>query len=107
MLMEVALDTAAQQAADDEGYRADNIITTDTSEAAEDFLQEHLMAKIVVVIDTHCLENGFLLWRGTTADDYKACTLLEVSTMDHHISRANISIDLEGLHPVRGLSIPL
>jgi len=52
--------------------------THDTSKA-EEFLTLHEGAKIVVIIDTHCLDSGKLVWSGTTADDLRACTLLEVS----------------------------
>jgi hypothetical protein len=77
MLMEVALDSSAKQAADDTDDDGD-AVKTQTPEAAEEFLAEHPTAKIVVVIDTHCLENGFFVWRGA-GSDMLACTLYEVS----------------------------
>ncbi|KAF9781086.1 hypothetical protein BJ322DRAFT_1023203 [Thelephora terrestris] len=76
MLMEVALDSSAKQAADDNDDDG-NTVKTQTPEAAEEFLAEHPTAKIVVVIDTHCLENGFFVWRGT-GSDMLACTLYEI-----------------------------
>jgi hypothetical protein len=105
--MEVALDTAAKQAADADGYRASNIITADASERAETFLEVHPTAKIIVVIDTHSLDNGFLLWRGTAASNYQACSLLEVGAVSPYVSCTKISIDLDGLHPAGDLPIPL
>lgn len=52
--------------------------SSDTSHA-EKFLKTHTTAKIIVVIDTHCLESGSFIWTGTDAATYRACTLLEVS----------------------------
>src|SRR5882757_2533625 len=46
---------------------------------AERFLEEHPMAKIVIIIDTHSMENGFFIWTGNSPEDYRACSLLEVS----------------------------
>lgn len=45
---------------------------------AEGFLKAHPMAKIVVVVDTHCLDNGSFVWKGATPTEYSSCTLLEV-----------------------------
>lgn len=49
------------------------------SAAAEQFLKAHPTAKIVVVIDTHCIENGFFIYKGISPENYAACSLLEVS----------------------------
>ena len=46
---------------------------------AEEFLKAHRTAKIVVVIDTHCLDNRYFVYTGDSADEYKACSLKEVS----------------------------
>lgn len=44
------------------------------------FLKKYPTAKIIVVIDTHCLqESGTLLWSGNSAETYESCTLLGVS----------------------------
>ena len=45
---------------------------------AEGFLKAHPMAKIIVIIDTHCLDNGTFVWKGATPTEYTSCTLLEV-----------------------------
>ena len=73
--------------------------THDTS-YAERFLEAHPMAKIVVVVDTHCLDNGTFVWKGATPSEYTSCTLLEVCAhppvtqlMAQHLA------DAEGLHP--------
>ena len=45
-------------------------------EAAGAFLMQHETAKIIVSIDTHCLEeNGLLIYSDGGADDIGACSL--------------------------------
>jgi hypothetical protein len=48
--------------------------------AAVSFLKEHSTAKIVVIVDTHCLdESGLFIWgRGMKAGDLEACCLEDV-----------------------------
>ena len=46
------------------------------------FLKEYPMAKIVIIIDTHCLENGLYVWpRDTTKGEFKACQIEEVGSI--------------------------
>ena len=52
--------------------------TSKDTSYAEGFLKAHEMAKILVIIDTHCLDNGAFVWTGASADEYRACSLLEV-----------------------------
>ena len=48
-----------------------------------DFLVTHPMAKIVLVVDTHCLqETGGFVWAGDR-DKTKACTLWEVGNLHY------------------------
>jgi hypothetical protein len=47
-------------------------------EEAKDFLRRHPTAKIVVAIDTHCLENGAFVYTGNSPPTYEACFLPEV-----------------------------
>lgn len=77
MLLEVALDVAADEFKDI-NYD-DTVETTYSSEAAEEFLKEFPTAKIVVVIDTHSAESGFLLWKGKPRGDFETTPLLPVS----------------------------
>src|ERR1700753_3911595 len=42
------------------------------------FLKTYSTAKIVVVIETHCIENGRFVWRGHSPTTYEACSLFEV-----------------------------
>lgn len=47
------------------------------------FLDEHPTAKIIVVVDTHCLqETGGFIWCGTGPESYRSCGLYDVSEMD-------------------------
>ena len=54
----------------------------DYREGAKAFLKDHPVAKIVVVIDTHCLENGAFVYAGNSNGNdpkmYEGCSLLEV-----------------------------
>ena len=48
-------------------------------EAAGAFLKEHETAKIIVSIDTHCLEeNGLLVYSDDDRNNLGACRLLQV-----------------------------
>ena len=47
------------------------------------FLDQHPTAKIIVIIDTHCIqETGGFLWRGTDSESYQSCSLYDVSRVD-------------------------
>jgi hypothetical protein len=47
--------------------------------AAVDLLNKYPTAKIVVIVDTHSLEeSGFFIYTGSTPGEYKACCLNEV-----------------------------
>ena len=43
------------------------------------FLTKWESAKIVVVVETHCLESGVLIWKGNEPANYETCSLFEVS----------------------------
>lgn len=45
---------------------------------AGDFLRKHKAAKIVVVVDTHCLPDGRLIYKGEDADSYEAFYMEQV-----------------------------
>ena len=51
----------------------------DPTVQARDFLAENPMAKILVVLDTHSMENGSFVWKGNSPPSYEGCSLLEVS----------------------------
>jgi hypothetical protein len=90
--------------ANDERYEKSH----DTS-LAEVFLKAHPMAKIVVIIDTHCLENGTFVWSGDTPVELKSCTLLEVGVhLTTTTSNAvNLPTDPAGLLSQRDVQIPI
>ena len=48
-------------------------------EEALHFLKVHETAKMVVVVDTHCGDNGFPMFTGSDPTSYQACSLFEVS----------------------------
>jgi hypothetical protein len=48
---------------------------------AEEFLKKHPITKIVVVVDTHYLDNGYFVYTGDSPDTYKACSLKEASIL--------------------------
>ena len=54
--------------------------TTDLS-IAERFLKTHGTAKIIFIVDTHCLDNGYFVYTGANPETYKACSLIEVSVL--------------------------
>jgi len=60
LLMEVALDVDNTPLDDDNDNNGTATVTR-SSRAAERFLADFPLARIVVVIDTHCPESGFLL----------------------------------------------
>ena len=90
MLMEVALDVATDEFKEN-NYDDDTVIRTYSSDAAEDFLEEFPTAKIVIVIDTHSAESGFLLWRGKPRGDFETSPLLPVSLAPPPISHPHSS----------------
>ena len=44
----------------------------DAAGNANTFLEEHPAAKIVVIIDTHCLKNGAFVYEGHSSPTYEA-----------------------------------
>ena len=63
------------------GADDDQVVTKSAPKVLKDFLEKHTTAKIIVVVDTHSLSNGYFVWKGKSQDDYKACSLFEVSAM--------------------------
>jgi len=56
----------------------DNYDVSDERDAAIEFLKARPTAKILVIIDTHCLENGYFTYVGDDAVSLQGCSLLEV-----------------------------
>lgn len=50
------------------------------------FLDKHTTAKIIVIVDTHCLqETSMFIWKGSSeAGDLASCTLLGVCEIQLH-----------------------
>ena len=51
----------------------------------ETFLEFHLTAKIMFIVDTHSLDNGSFVFKGEDAVSYEACLLYEVDPLCHYI----------------------
>ena len=49
------------------------------------FLKEYLAAKIIIMIDTHCLNNGTFVYWDNTLMTYAACYLPEASINSHSL----------------------
>lgn len=80
MLMECPLNsTPGTKGADSSNINDSHYKSSKDVSIAQKFLDEHNTAKIVFIVDTHCLENGFFVYQGDSPNTYNACSLLEVS----------------------------
>lgn len=57
--------------------------TSVVPDVAEEFLKKRKTAKILFIVDTHCLENGCFVYEGDSPTEYRACTLFDVGTSWH------------------------
>lgn len=65
------------------------------------FLKRNKTAKIIYIIDTHSMDNGFFAYTGDSPKDYMACSLEEVSTTCISwtaFARLTCGLDCPGLH---------
>jgi len=72
---------AKADGAEDEAYDVVN-----DPGAAMAFLKARPMARIIIVVDTHCLENGFFMYVGDSPVSLMGCALLEVCPALNHPS---------------------
>ena len=42
------------------------------------FLRRYGAAKLIIILDTHSLDNGYFAWTGSSPSTYEACSLQEV-----------------------------
>jgi len=63
------------------------------------FLAYYPTAKIIIVLETHCLKNGRFVWTGESPDSYQACSLLEVRSDCITQPLADVFVDPKRLHP--------
>ena len=82
------------------------------ADEAGDFLDRHPMVKIVVIIDTHCLEEtGAFIYQGSSPESYKGCGMDEVSSIQlrtiyphfHTVHRSSMAASLSesgGIYPM-------
>ena len=89
------------EADDDDG----GMVQTSTSQAAVDFLAEFATAKIVVVIDTHSLENGSFSWSVESPNE--GSSLLQVSENTPSTHPSSPSSDSTRLHSSGDLRLHL
>jgi len=105
--MERPLDGVPVAGPDDRNDR--HYQTTMDRTAVEAFLRMHPTAKILFIVDTHSLENGYFIYAGDSPQNYLACSLLEAGSPSHvaipHISQ--FSTDFTGLLPSWGIQISL
>lgn len=80
-------------------------IAYDTEEI-EEFLNRYRTAKIIIVLDTHSIDNGSFAWTGDSPDTYLGCTLNEVSVLRSHSSKfPHASADPRRMSPGCDISI--
>ena len=58
--------------------KARKVEDRDPVKVVDKFLECYTTAKIIIVIDTHAVENGWFAYGGDTPSDYKTCCLEEV-----------------------------
>ena len=68
--------------------------------ATSSSFKEHPTAKMITVINSHGLDNGFFAWKRTPGGEVEACRLYEVSIVSVVASCFNLRVlaDSEGLH---------
>lgn len=59
------------------GKEKREVIRSNVSDVVR-FLESHPAAKIMVFIETHCLENGRFIWKGENGD-FQGCLMSDVS----------------------------
>lgn len=79
MLVEHPLGGAPQKDLGDVNDTHYSTTTDHNALSARGFLKEHPTAKIVFIVDTHCVESGYFIYEGDTPATYRACSLYEVS----------------------------
>lgn len=84
--MDVALDTGKDQTpvATVQKGKGKKKSSADDEAVGEvlEFLTKWESAKIVVVVETHCLDTGVFVWKGDEPANYQTCSFLEVSICD-------------------------
>ena len=76
-------------------------------EEVDKFLTYYPTAKIVIILETHCLENSRFVWTGESPDSYQACSLLEVRSDCITQPLADVFADPKRLRPKECLQIYL
>jgi hypothetical protein len=81
----------------------------DDVSVAQNFLESRPTAKIIFIVDTHSLDNGYFVYTGDSPTSHEACTLLEVGPPSHHahVILPTLSTDPKRLLPRGDIQIPL
>lgn len=79
--MEVALDLETLPVPNASHGNKSGMAVTNSSRVAEKFLEENPDSKILIVIDTHCGDSGFFVWKGDPKGDFETTPLLPVSVI--------------------------
>ena len=58
--------------------KAEKVRDRDPISVVDRFLKHYTMAKIIIIINTHPVEGGWLMYSSNTLSDYKACCLEDV-----------------------------
>jgi len=78
MLVERPLDGTPQPGPSDANdHLFPNSVDPDAGDAKR-FMVRHPSAKVVFIVNTHCLPSGFFIWKGDGPESYEGCSLLEV-----------------------------
>lgn len=62
-------------------FNGKGVMIENGAKEAVKFLNHFDHAKLVIAIDSHCGDNGFLVWKTEDNGEYQTCSLKEVSTV--------------------------
>lgn len=81
MWLDITLGGEGDAASEEDGEGGDSKSSVNDEARAARFLTSHRSAKILVVVDTHCLDIGAFVYEGHSATTYEGCSLPEVGVL--------------------------